>query len=120
MLSDTNRITYAICKCILFPQSSVLVSLQDEKSAMDAFKIAKKLCKNYVTKEILNTKDNSINFKNKSNLAFEFPKPKVEPEYTRGHRLKLPLLYYDDFHIDDETLNEVLNPILRKENDKHE
>jgi hypothetical protein len=116
MLSDTNRVVYAICKCILYPQSNVLVSFQDEKSATDAFKIAKKLCRNnQVIKEILDTNNNSINFKNESNLAFEFHKPKVEPEYIRGQRLKLPLLYYDDFHIDEETLNEVLQPYIKKE-----
>lgn len=115
MLSDTNRVIYAICKCILFPQSNVLVSFQDEKSATDAFKIAKNLCRNnQIIKEILNTSDNVINFKNESNLVFEFPKPKEEPEYIRGQRLKLPLIYCDDFHIDEETLNEVLKPYIKE------
>ena len=112
MLSDTNRIVYAICKCILFPQSSVIIALQDEKSAKDAFKIARKLCNKNTREEILNSKNNTISFKNESNLFFEYPKPKVEPECTRGHRAELPLIYDSDFHIDDKMMEEVLKPYI--------
>lgn len=73
LINDTNRIVYAICKCILFPQSSVIIALHDEKSAKDAFRTARKLCNANAKQEMLNSKDNNINFKNRSNLVFEYP-----------------------------------------------
>ena len=109
---------YAICECILFPQSSVVIALQDEKSAKDAYRIARKLCNINAKQEILNSKDNNIIFKNQSNLVFEYPKPKAKPEYIRGHRAELPLIYFDDFNIDEETLNEVLKHYIKERNIK--
>lgn len=115
MLSDTNRIVLAICRCILFQQSSVLFSFQDEMSATTAFNIAKKLCRNNkIIKEVLNTDNNNIYFNNESCLTFEFPKQKVESEHIRGQKSKLPLLYCDDFYIDEEVLKEVLKPYIKR------
>lgn len=118
ILSDTSRIVYAMCKCILFPESSVLVTFKDEEETNNAFKIAMKLCSKDVRKEILKINKTNIEFKNKSNLTLDYSKPKVEPEYIRGHRSKLPLLYYDDFHIDNDMLEEVLKPYIKERNIK--
>jgi hypothetical protein len=90
-----------------------LIPFKDEETAKEAFKVAKKLCSKDIKKEINKIEQSNISFKNKSNLSFDYSKPKVEPEYIRGYRSNLPILY-DDFYIDDNALEEVLKPYINK------
>lgn len=90
-----------------------MIPFKDEEVAKEAFKVTQKLCAKDVNEEITNIGESNIGFKNKSNLTFDCSKPKVEPEYIRGYRAKLPMLY-DDFYIDDDVLEEVLKPFINK------
>jgi hypothetical protein len=104
----------AVCTSILKDNYKTLIALPDEEKSNEARLETEKLlhqgsCMGLCTYE----KDNMIKFINGSSI--EFVVPEKASDTIRGRRSKLPMLLYDYEYCNQEEIDKVLEPFMRKE-----
>lgn len=104
----------AICTSILKEENRTLIASPDEEKSKEARLETKNFLKqgSLIGLDTYAT-DKMIKFKNGSTI--EFVVPEKENEVIRGKRSRLPMLLYDYEYCNQEDIDKVIEPFMRKE-----
>ena len=111
-IKERNKIVIAICRCILFKNTKVLIACQDNKSLEEFQSFTSKICNLCLgVMNMIIFNNTKLLFTNGSKIEFAIPIKDDPNDTIRGYRAKY--VWEDLDYISNDALEEAIKPFIK-------